>query len=432
VDIGFIVPKDVHSDKPFKNTPLIHLYLLTILEKHFGGEADLELIDLRGVNEDDIEYYLPEKDAYFYTATSPEYDRVLRVLGSLRKIYPSAKHVAGGTHVQLFPDECVKDFDAIALGEGEDLICDVVRDLQQGRLQKIYRNSTTIDLNAYPYPSRKYLPKKAVVDTDIIRGYQDLPGTSVNFSRGCPFKCTFCANMSFGPTRFRAPHLVEEEIEYLKKEYGVQALAFKDDNVIPFKKSFAKEYLEAIGRTGIKFRGQTRANGVPEEMVALAAQAGCTDIGIGVESIFPETLKIIKKGIDIDKAKDYIKVLNKNGIGPRVHLILGLPAEPDNVIEECLKFIDETEPASVLLSLFCPMPGTPMADNPDAFGMKILDHDWEDIQVTFGRFHDEEAPGTVFEYKEVTPWGGKGKSRERILSEYNEFQAILRERGLNF
>ena len=71
--IGFIIPCDFHNYRPFRNQPLNALYFLTILEKQFGEDVELSLIDLRGVNKDDAIYYVPENDIYLYSVATIDF-----------------------------------------------------------------------------------------------------------------------------------------------------------------------------------------------------------------------------------------------------------------------------------------------------------------------------------------------------------------------
>ena len=434
LEIGFVVPSCRYYYKPFRNQPLVTLYLLTILESEFGNTVNLSLIDLRGIDEGSSSFHIPEKDVLLYSVGTSDITEVSSLVKSLRSVYPKTKHVAGGAHVNLFPEECLKIFDAIALGEGEEPIIKVIEDVMASDLKPVYRQGKPVDLDAYPYASRKYLPRKAVVDTGLLPGeHLNLPGTTFIFSRGCAFNCHFCANrdLTFGPVRARSPLLVEEEIEYLKREYHVEALAFKDDNAIPVNRGLAISFLEAIGRTGIRWRGQSRANGVHRDAVKLAREAGCVEIAVGIESVSQEVLKIINKRIDLNEAKEYLRLLRKTGIGVRLNLIIGLPGEPDDIVEQAVAFIDETEPNSVLLSYLCPMPGSELFKHPERFGININTYDWQEYTSLAGRFAEDELPELIFDYDEVTPWG-KGISREQIARKYVRLQSILRERGLNF
>lgn len=430
--IGFIIQSGRPNFKPFRNQPLVALYLLTILEERFSERIRLSLIDLRGVEEDSILYHIQENDIFLYSVTSPDFDEIPFIVQKIRTVYPKAKHIAGGPHVNHFPEQCSALFDSIVLGEGEESIVNLINDVFTSEIKPLYREVNPINLDMYPYPSRKYLPKTAVVGTGILDGkYFNLRGTTAIFSRGCPFNCHFCANLNFGQVRFRSPALIKEEIAYLKKEYNIEALAIKDDNSIPVASKIAKPLLEAIGQTEIKWRGQSRANGVHPDMVKLAWEAGCTDIAVGIESVSPVVLKLVNKKIDIEQAKEYIRLLNKTGIGARLHFIFGLPGETNDIVRQTLQFINDTNPRSVLLSLFCPLPGSEFYKYPERYGININVTSWNQYRVAFGRFDANELPMMVFEYNKVTPWG-TGMSKDQILRNYIELQTVLRERGLNF
>ena len=434
LEIGFVVPTCGYYYQPFRNQPLVTLYLLTILENKFGDRVKLSLIDLRSVDEASLLFHIPENDVFLYSVGTQDIHETSAVVQGLRSIYPKAKHIAGGAHITLFPEECSKVFDSIVLREGEESIVKIIDDILASDLKPIYREDKPVDLDAYPYASRKYLPRKAVVDTGILSGkYLNLPGTAFIFSRGCPFDCYFCANknLSLGPVRFRSPQLVEEEIEYLKSEYQIEALAFKDDNAIPVNQQVARAHLEAVGRTGIKWKGQSRANGIQSDVVKLAWDAGCIEIALGIESVCQNVLEIVNKRIDINEAKKYIQLLRKTGIGVRLNLIIGLPGEPDDIVEQTLAFIDEAEPTSVLLSYLYPVPGSELFKNPARFGININTFDWTRYTATAGRFSEDELPDIIFDYDKVTPWG-KGVDKEIIYQNYVRLQSILRERGLNF
>jgi radical SAM superfamily enzyme YgiQ (UPF0313 family) len=428
LELGFVIPPDYLNFEPFKNQQLTALYILTILESRFKEKLSLSIIDLRGIAKKNIPYYLPKKDIYFYTAFSPLYLIICEIKDLIRKIYPEALHVISGPHVDLFHKQ-VEGFDAIAIGEGETNVIKIVDDIFNNRIEGIYSNPDSIDLDEYPYPLRKFQPAPSVVDTGFFYEDRLLRASNVLFSRGCPFRCRFCANLNLGPTRYRHPSLVEEEIEYLKQEYGVQALVLRDDNSIPVDRKIAEPFLRALERTKVKWRGQARANGIPEDMVELASKSGCLDLSIGVESACPEVLRIINKKIDLEKTKEFVKIVQKNKIGVKLLLILGLPGEPEDIVTRMINFIDDTQPKVVGLALFCPFPGSAIATNYKDYGIKFLNPNFHEYQLLYGRFDENERPKLMFEYNEVTPWG-RGMKPEVIIENYNKLQDILRRRKL--
>ena len=119
MNIGFIIPSSRANFKPFRNQPLVALYLMSILEEKFGNDITLSLIDLRGVEAESLMFHVPENDVYLYSVSTPDMNEITGIVKDLRAIYPKAKHIAGGAHVTLFPKECSVIFDSIVLGEGE-------------------------------------------------------------------------------------------------------------------------------------------------------------------------------------------------------------------------------------------------------------------------------------------------------------------------
>jgi anaerobic magnesium-protoporphyrin IX monomethyl ester cyclase len=436
MDIGFVLSTSRQDHDPFRNQPLSALYLLTILEEQFGPMVDLSLIDLREhPDTPDFTTIIPEKDVYLYSVTSLESVELFNLVRNLRRKYPNAKHVAGGPHITIDPEGSKPHFDSIVTGEGEVSIIQVIYDIGSKQMKQVYQQKRLPDLNHYPYPLRKFLPSKYVVGKGLLDWpHMDLITTTAIFSRGCPFNCYFCANkyLMLGPVRYRSPNLILDEIEYLKREYGIQALALKDDNSIPLTRKAAIPFLEAIAKAGILWRGQSRANGIDEDTVILAKQSGCTDIAMGIESASQSVLDMINKRIDLDKAREYIDLLQRHGIGVRLHFILGLPGEDESIAEKTVAFINDTSPRSVLLSLLVPRPGSEFYENPRKFGMNLYSGvAFDKYQSAFGRFEEREKPHMVFEYDRETPWG-RAMTSDQISNIYMQLQAVLRQRKLNF
>lgn len=431
--VGFINSSGRQNDKPFRIDPLGSLYLLTILERKFGDKLQLSFTDLRGVEPDSAIYHVPELDVYLHYVTTPEIAEIQRNVAAIRKAYPKGLHLAGGPHINIFKEEALAIFDAIGMGEGEEMVQQMVQDILDGKLKKVYNETRQFDLDLYPYPQRKFLPKAAIVDYGLLtRKHADVLGTSLLVSRGCPFNCHFCSNQYKGMPRVRAPRLIEEEIEYLKRDYGIGALLFKDDQAIHTDKELSRRVLEAVGRTNVLWRGQSRANGIHPETVKLAKQSGCVEMAVAIESVSPAALKIMNKNIDLGKAKEYFKALRANDIEIKLLLILGLPGEPKDIAQQTIDFIEETQPSNVSLSILCPIPGSEIWNNPARFGMKIdRSVPFEKYMFAFGRFEEGEKAPHFFEYEKVTPFG-EGMSMDEIVANHEKVQAYLRDRKINF
>jgi len=435
--IGFIFPSSEYLHDPFRGDPHTHFQILTVLEDHFGAEIEVSLIDLRGIKRNFSFYHIPECDVYLHSVYTLDYNEQVSIVKHLEQRFPKSIHIAGGPHVTAFQDESLEIFSAIIIGDGEQSIIQAIKDIHCLKLKQKYITTKVEDINQYPYPLRKYLPESTISRTGLMTlkhtpGYDRILSTTVIFSRGCPYKCSFCAmplSRQYSPgIRFRDPVHIEAEIEYLKREYAIEGISLLDEICFPLTSKKAIPHLEAIGRTGIVWRGQCRVDGIKPELVQLAKDSGCVTMCMGVESVSQRSLDLINKNIQFEEARESIALLKQAGIETRIYMIIGLPGEPENIVERTWSFIRETDPNSVYLSLFTVRPGTEVYDQPKRFGIKEVKTSWENTMHMHGRY-EEEIPSLTFEYDENTPWG-KGQSSEKIVKNYLELQSLIKDGGL--
>jgi radical SAM superfamily enzyme YgiQ (UPF0313 family) len=437
VKIDFIFPSSYYLFDPFRGDPHTHFQILTVLEWYFKEKVELRLTDLRGVKKEFFKYHIKRADLFLHSVYTLDFEEQKYIVDELRKVYPKALHIAGGPHIHFFKEESLKLFDSIILGDGEESIIEAVNDYMNNDLKKIYEQKARVDVNKYPHPKRHFLPESSVSRPGLIKlkntpGYEKLLSTTVIFSRGCTHNCAFCAMpqmKKYNPgIRYRSPELVEEEIEYLKREYGIQAISLLDEISIPTNKNMAIPYLAALKRTKIPWKAQCRVDSIDEEIISMLKDSGCVTMCLGVESAVQNCLDIINKKTDIEKAKETIKLLKKYGVETRVYMILGLPGEPENIVEETWKFIEETDPVSVYLSLFTVRPGTDVYDNKEKYGIKWVTNDWAKTMHMYSRY-DKELPSLTFEYMDPLPWGGHPIKNDKIVSNYLELQDRLIKTG---
>jgi radical SAM superfamily enzyme YgiQ (UPF0313 family) len=437
ISIGFIFPSSDYLHDPFRGDPHSHFQLLTVLEWHFGKQVNVKLIDLRGIKREFAQYHIDECDLYLHSVYTLDYEEQIEIVRFLRNRYPKSLHIAGGPHAVTFREESLEVFDSLVMGDGEECLIQAVLDIEKGCLQKMYEQKTVLDVNLYPYPNRHYLPTSSIARPGLLTlknkpGFDKLLSTTAIFSRGCPYGCHFCAMPAIREyipgLRYRRPDLIEQEIEYLKRDYGIQGISLLDEISIPLNLEQAIPHLEAIGRTNIPWRAQSRVDGITPEIARLARQAGCVTMAMGIESVSQRSLDIINKRIDVDRARESIRLLEEQGIECRIYLIIGLPGEPEDIVEQTWNFIKETNPASAYLSIFTVRPGTDVFLNPGKFGIKKVSTDWGKTMHMYSRY-DAETPSLTFEYEEVTPWG-TGFSSRRIVENYLELQDRIKQAGM--
>lgn len=433
--VGIVVPGWHYWANPARIQPMYELYFATLLESCFSPkDVRVDIIDLRGIRQDQQVFHVAERNLYVYWITKTgDYSRIQKLVGRLRAAYPQTKHVAGGTHIDIFAGESGKDFDAIVVGPGEESLVSLINNCLTGQLGKTYRGDYKDAHYAdYPFMRRHFLPETAIVNPLLFEKYgENIRSTCVLFSRGCVFKCKFCVYNVPSVIQMRSLKSIEEEIKYLQDEYRVQAINLKDEICIPLKRETAVPYLDALKRSKIIWRGQTTIFGTDEDVLKMASESGCVELAIGVESVSQQVLDIVGKKINPDQVKSFIKTCRKYGIKVKMCLIFGLPGEPRDIVALTRSFIEEARPDYVSLSGFDPVPGSEIFQNAGYYGIKDIDTDWEKHAHLLYRFSEKEEVGLPFHYEKRNRWGATF-SREEIIQNIIALQTYCRQQGLTY
>lgn len=164
-------------------------------------------------------------------------------------------------------------------------------------------------------------------------------------SRGCPFKCVFCAEPSFHgkSIRYAGIDAIIEHVRDLVEKYGMNVLTLYDDQLLMDQRR-AKELFRRLAEFKIRVEmpnGITLAF-IDDELAYLMKQAGVDTVFLAIESGSDYVLrKIIKKPVRLDKVKGVIDSLRKNDIFVQSFFIIGFPGETDEHREETRRFIAE-------------------------------------------------------------------------------------------
>ncbi len=431
--INLVVPSWKYWVDPLKLQPLWELYYATLLRETFPNH-DVGVIDFRVSEAQEPEFVPSGGDIYVYWINkSADAFEIYEIVSKLRKQYPKAIHIAGGTHVDHLPDQCAQHFESILNGTAEDAMVRAVTDAIEARpMEKYYASTVRCHFKAYPIAQRDFISHDSIVNRKHFHKYGAVTGTSAYFSRGCGFKCRFCVYNSPPAFEYRTGEQITAEIEYLKAKYGVEGINLRDEVCIPVNRRVAIDYLEAIGRGNIVWRGQSIPLG-SEELIKLAAETGLQELALGLESLDSDKVLTIanKPSKSIDTNRSYIEILKKYGIRVKICLIFGLPGESRHVLKRTIKYLEEIEPDYVAVSGFDPVPGSPFYREPEKFGIKKIDDDLSKHAHLLFRFGNEEKVGIPFEYEKNTPWG-PGMSRKEIVHNIKEIQAWLRDRNMTY
>lgn len=435
--VSVIVPSWHYWIDPFKLQPYWEMYYATILQKHFPKDSvSVDLVDLRGIPEDSLTNVvrdIPERDLYLYwIMKSGDAIEVYSIVSLLKDFYPKSIHVAGGTHVEMCAEECATHFDAVVIGPGEELFKKNINDSCSGKLQDIYRQSyKEVPFDDTPFPRRDFVPEDRVINNKLFEQYGDIRSTMLYFSRGCIHKCAFCGYNVPPYLQMRSPKMMRAELKYLKQEYKVKGVLLKDEIAIHPNPRISRQVFEVLGDSDVIWRGQTTTVASYEQL-KMARESGCRELAVGIETADMKVMKIVNKEWQTEKQiREFIGNAKKVDIKLKLCFVFGLPGEPKDIVDRTIKFIEETQPEFVALSGFCPAPGSKIFKDPEYYGIKYIDRDWNKHAHLLYRFSNEEEVGLPFEYHEETRWG-KSFTRKQIKENIRHTQRWLEERGMTY
>jgi radical SAM superfamily enzyme YgiQ (UPF0313 family) len=291
--------------------------------------------------------------------------------------------VAGGAHVTACPLEPLDyGFDAVLTGEAEQSVVDFVefaagRKAPEGIPGLILRNPQG---KAHPGASAGFVQDLDALSWPMLA--QDLyksewyhasdataiPGGMLT-SRGCPARCTFCANYVTGRKfRHRSTTSVLEEMEAMHRIYGLSFFPFWDDAFTANRQRLF-EMMRAF-ETELSFVPSwfaiTRATHAQPEILRAMKRAGCSAINFGVESGDDEILRAIKKGVTTAQVVQALENAKAEGFVTACNFMLGFPQETPREIEHTLRFMEQIAhlvDSFSTLGVVVPFPGTPLYDD---------------------------------------------------------------------
>lgn len=329
----------------------------------------------------------------------------LQAAKDVKETCPDATVVLGGPHATFMDEEILQSesgVDIIVRGEGEYTMLELARLLPDcGKLADvkgitlrrggdIFRTPSRPriqDLDALPYPAYHLMP----MEKYRIYGRIHLPVMS---SRGCPFQCTFCvASQMFGAKfRARSPRSVVDEIEWLIKEYGAEAISFHDDTLTLDNRRMLRICDEIKKRkVEVPWGCQTRADCVSKELLSRMMEAGCHEVSFGVESGSQRIIDAVGKKISREQAEKAVRWSRELSLFVAVSAILGYPGETRETLKQTIDFVHKLEPDDAWLCIATPYPGTMLRALIENMGWKIS-NDWNKYDTGHVVFENPELP----------------------------------------
>ena len=317
---------------------------------------------------------------------------VLRdLIVEIKKHFPHALFVIGGEHVSALPEYCLRDclaLDCCIIGEGEHTFYSFLESYREtGKIQDTdgiaYIDDkdnfvqccmkppriSNIDEIPWPHWPEGYLEKFWTAEKSFgISSKRDMP---FMFSRGCPYQCTFCSNPVMWTKRYRVRDIddIIKEVRYYIDRYNITSIQLYDLTAI-VRKDWIIQFCKRVLSEGIKlnwtFPSGTRSEALNKETLKLLKKIGCNYLVYAPESGSPNTLKLIKKRIKLNRISDSVLEGKRQGLTIRTNLIIGFPGESWMDVFKTLvyglklsiKGVDE-----VPIFIFSPYPGTEISQD---------------------------------------------------------------------
>ena len=230
-----------------------------------------------------------------FTTYDTNIQAIMYMAGILRRLVPDICIIAGGplaTDLKgyWFKENCKGLFNYIFIGEAEDSLIEILDNLPEVLPfeQDVGTIYSRLDLNQYPYTDYD--------DYDL--SLYTSKGISLELSRGCIAKCSFCAETTRWKYRSVAPIRTVEEIKYQVDRHKIEHVWFVDSLINGNLKEF-QELIDLLIESNVKisWTGQARCNGnMTEEFFHKIKKSGCAHLYFGVESASQRVLDdMIKK-----------------------------------------------------------------------------------------------------------------------------------------
>lgn len=299
--------------------------------------------------------------------------------------------VVGGEQITTLPHLITRDMDIGVRGEGERVFLELVKRFhngwdkaQLGDLQGlVFRDGLDELVVGDPTPPLMNLDELPI--PDLLLGNKDADLLCLMTSRGCPYKCVFCATGWHKNVHWMSPERVVETIAFHANRYPrLRRVKFWDD-LFTVKHERVERIVEILEERGLTrklgFTICTRADHVKESLLRLLKRMNCTHISMGLESGSNNTLKYIEKLCSVETNRRATKLLAAYGFHSESSFIIGFPYETKDDIQETYNFIRSIPIEKIQVFLPIPYPGTRLWQYAFRRGLVSEDMEWEKLDL---------------------------------------------------
>lgn len=332
------LPKETIS-KPFSLRKINRNYY------RYGITPNIFIDELQSINRPDL-ILVTSMMSYWYPG-------VFEVINTIKYVYPGVPIIVGGVYVTLCPEHALKSgADFTVTGEGEKIIPLMVKELFG--IDPLFTPDPE-NLDSLPYPAFDLLPVK-----------EQLP---ILTSRGCPYKCTYCASNVLNKNfRRRDPIQVVDEITFWHINFGVKNFSFYDDALLVNSEEVAIPMLKEMIKRKLPCQyhcpNGLHLSDITKILSRLMFRAGFKTIRFGFESSHVMTQITTGGKVDNEQFECAVSYLREAGYKSEdigIYLLCGLPGQEASEVRDSIRYV-QSFGARPIIAEYSPIPGTALWD----------------------------------------------------------------------
>jgi len=337
-----------------------------------------------------VKKYKP--DIVGLSTTEATYKSGLKLLKSIKD--KNIFIIVGGAYSTLCPEDVIAEdsVDAVCIGEGEGSLVELCQSMQLNKINyniknlwfkvdsEIVKNPIGPLSNVDDCPFQDWSPWKIPPRALKAMAGEVRITALVELTRGCPFKCNFCANHYLNQTfkhnyRERSVARFVEEIGYLRSKHNLEFIYIADETILTISQKRFLELIDKYAAVKVPFWCQSRPEFIKYEKIKLLKEVGLQAINIGIESgNYEFRKKILNRPTSDNDIINGVREAVRAGVRVGANVIIGFPGETRDHIFETIELVREANPTSTMTHLFQPYKKTPLRQECIKMGLIKEDH----------------------------------------------------------